>query len=63
MPARQIPDGHHTIEPWIVSRDTPRLIDFIERAFGAKETARVANPDGAIGHAEAVIGDSSVLDV
>src|SRR5688572_15461787 len=61
MPEREIPKGHHTVEPWIISRDTSALLAFIERAFGGKETARVPNPDGAIGHAEATIGDSTIL--
>ena len=58
---RPIPAGHHAIEPWIISRNSAQLLDFMARAFGAQETARVPNDDGTIGHAEARIGDSVVL--
>jgi len=32
-----IPDGYSTVTPWIISRDTARLLDFMKRAFGAEE--------------------------
>jgi len=56
-----IPAGYRTVTPWIISRDTGRLLSFMEQAFGAEEIARVYNEDGAIGHAEAKIGDSIVM--
>ena len=36
-----IPEGYHTVTPWISSRDTARLLDFVKKAFGAEELARV----------------------
>lgn len=56
-----VPDGYTTVTPWIVSHDTPRLLDFVARAFGAEELARIENPDGSIGHAEFRIGDAVVM--
>jgi PhnB protein len=56
-----VPDGYGTVTPWIISRDTARLIDFVTEAFGATELARVPNEDGTIGHAEVRIGDSVVM--
>ncbi|GHO78254.1 glyoxalase [Ktedonobacter sp. SOSP1-85] len=56
-----IPDGYHSVTPWIISRDTAQLLDFISKAFGAQELGRVYNEDGTIGHAEAKIGDSIVM--
>ena len=50
-----------SVTPWIISRDTARLIDFITDAFGGVELARVPGPDGGIGHAEIRIGDSVVM--
>ncbi|MFJ9566888.1 hypothetical protein ACIRQQ_43495 [Streptomyces fuscichromogenes] len=47
--------------PWIVSRDTVRLIDYMKRAFGAEELACLAGKVGAIEHAEVRIGDSVVM--
>jgi PhnB protein len=58
---RPVPEGYYTVTPWIISRDTAQLLDFVKEAFGAKEIARVHNEDGTIGHAEFRIGDSVVM--
>jgi PhnB protein len=58
---RGVPEGYHTVTPWIISRDTAGVIDFLEAAFGAEELARVRMDDGSIGHAECRIGDSVVM--
>jgi PhnB protein len=58
---RGVPAGYHAVTPWIISRDTAGLIEFVGRAFGAEEIARVHNEDGSIGHAEFRIGDSVVM--
>ena len=55
-----IPEGSSTVMPWIISRDTARLLDFLKQAFGAQELSRMYNADGTIGHAEVKIGDSIV---
>jgi hypothetical protein len=48
-----IPEGSSTVMPWIISRDTAKLLDFMKQAFGAQELSRVYNADSTIGHAEA----------
>jgi PhnB protein len=58
---KPIPDGYHTVTPYLVVRDVPRLIDFLCQAFGATELKRAARPDGSIMHAEVAIGDSRVM--
>ncbi|MER6951667.1 VOC family protein [Nonomuraea sp. NPDC000554] len=55
------PEGYNTVTPWIVTKDTARLIDFIKEAFDAEELGRVHVDGGAIGHAEARIGDAIVM--
>lgn len=55
------PPGYGTVTPWVISRDTARLITFVTEAFGAEELARMPGPDGSIGHAEVRIGDSVVM--
>jgi PhnB protein len=60
-PLRPVPDGYGTVTPWIISRDTARLIDFVTAAFDATELARMPRDDGGIGHAEVRIGDSVVM--
>ena len=62
-PARspRVPEPYGTVCPWVITHDTGAFIGFATEAFGAKEIARVVNPDGAIGHAELFIGESVVL--
>jgi PhnB protein len=55
-----IPEGYATVTPWILSKDTAGLIEFMTKAFDAVEIARVES-DGVIGHAEVRIGDSVVM--
>jgi PhnB protein len=56
-----IPEGYTTVTPWIISADTPQLIDFLTAAFDGIELARLANEDGSISHAEIRIGDAVVM--
>src|SRR5688500_1468886 len=55
------PDGYGTVTPWIISKDTAQLLEFVTRAFDATELARITTDDGRVGHAEARIGDSVVM--
>ena len=59
--ASAVPSGYATVTPWIISRDTAGLIDFMTAAFGAQEIARVVDDKGVIGQAEVRIGDSVVM--
>ena len=57
-----VPEGYTTVTPWMISKDTAGLIEFLEQAFGAEELARVENPNGpGIGHAEVRIGNAVVM--
>ncbi|HEX9923122.1 MAG TPA: VOC family protein, partial [Anaerolineae bacterium] len=56
-----IPEGYHMVTPWVIVKDSAKLINFLKEAFGAEEIARVYNEDGTIGHAEVRIGDSVVM--
>jgi len=56
-----VPEGYHSVTPWIISRNTANLLDFMSKAFGAEEMGRVYNEDGTIGHAETKIGDCIVM--
>ena len=55
---KPIPDGYHTITPYIVLDDTAKAIEFYQKAFGARERMRMPGPGGKIVHAEVTIGDS-----
>ncbi len=56
-----IMEGYTAVTPWIISADTGALFDFIARAFGGVETARVILYDGSVGHAEIRIGDANIM--
>ena len=58
---RPIPEGYHTLTPYLAVDDAALAIDFYKRAFGATETVRMPGPDGKVGHAELLIGDSVVM--
>jgi PhnB protein len=61
MAAKPIPEGYHTLTPYLTVEDTAKAIDFYKEAFGAEEIMRMQAPDGSIGHAEIQIGDSRVM--
>jgi PhnB protein len=58
---RPTPEGYYTVTPFVITRDSAKLLDFVKEAFGAQELGRVYNKDGSIGHAETRIGDSVVM--
>jgi uncharacterized glyoxalase superfamily protein PhnB len=59
MPDEQ--KSYNTVTPWITTKSTDKLIEFLVAAFNAIELGRVHNADGSIGHAEVQIGDSKIL--
>ena len=61
MPPKPIPEGYHTITPYLAVEDAAKAIEYYKRAFGAKERVRMDAPGGKIGHAELEIGDSLVM--
>jgi PhnB protein len=56
--AKPIPDGYHSITPYLIINGAAKALDFYTRAFGAEELFRMPMPDGRVGHAEMRIGDS-----
>ena len=61
MATKPIPDGYHTVSPYLAVGDAASAIDYYTRAFGAKEVVRMDAPGGTIGHAELMIGDSRIM--
>jgi uncharacterized glyoxalase superfamily protein PhnB len=53
--------AYHTVTPYLIVRDVPRLLEFLVAAFGASERIRLPREDGSIMHAEVSIGDSIVM--
>ena len=59
---KKIPDGYHSITPYLTVKNGSQAIEFYKKAFGAKELVRMMTPDGkAIAHAELKIGDSAFM--
>src|SRR6266851_2720022 len=58
---KPIPDGYHTVTPYLIINGAAAAIDFYKQAFGATELFRMPQPDGRIGHAEIKIGDSPIM--
>lgn len=56
-----VPEGYHTITPYLAVDSATEAIDFYKRAFGAKERVRMDGPQGSIMHAELEIGDSLIM--
>lgn len=59
--AKPVPDGYHTVTPYLTIRGAAAAIEFYKRAFGAAEMMRIADANGKVGHAEIRIGDSLIM--
>ena len=44
MPVQPVPEGYHTVTPYLAVDDATAAIDFYQRAFGAKERAAWPRP-------------------
>jgi PhnB protein len=61
MAVKPVPEGYHTVTPYLIVKDAARAIEFYKQAFDARELMRMADPSGKIGHAEIKIGDSPIM--
>jgi PhnB protein len=63
MPAKvkPVPEGYHTVTPYLTVKGAAKLIEFMKRAFGAEERFRFPGPGGTVAHAELKIGDSMIM--
>jgi PhnB protein len=60
MPVKPIPEGYHTVTPYLIVKDAVRALEFYKKIFSAKELMRF-EMGGKIGHAEIKIGDSIIM--
>jgi PhnB protein len=61
MPVNYIPDGYHSVTPYLYITGAAQAIDFYKTVFGALELFRMPGDGGKVGHAELKIGDSIVM--
>ena len=58
---KPVPDGYHSVQPYLIIRGAAQALEFYKKAFGACERFRMDAPGGKIGHAEVQIGDSVIM--
>jgi len=61
MAVKPIPEGYHSVTPYLIIKGAADAIEVYKKAFGATELFRFPAPDGKIGHAEIKIGDSPIM--
>jgi len=57
---KPIPEGYHTVTPYLTVKNAGEALDWYKRALGASEVMRFEH-GGKVGHAEIKIGDSIVM--
>jgi len=57
---KPIPDGYHSLTPYLIIDGATEALEFYKKAFGATELFRMEH-QGKIGHAEMKIGDSPFM--
>jgi PhnB protein len=58
---KPIPDGYHSVQPYLMFKNCNEAIGFYRKAFGAREKFRMPDAQGRITHAEIEIGDSTIM--
>lgn len=61
MAVNPIPEGYHTVTPYLIVTGATAALEFYVKAFGATELMRLPGPDGKVMHAEFKIGDSPIM--
>ena len=61
MTVTPIPDGYHAVQPYLIVNGARGLLEFLQNVFGATRSELMEGPDGRVMHAEAKIGDSTVM--
>ena len=57
---KPIPEGYHSLTPYLIIDGAAKALDYYKKAFGATELFRMEH-EGKIGHAEMKIGDSPFM--
>jgi PhnB protein len=57
---KPIPEGYHSVTPYLIINGAADALEFYKKAFGAVELFRMEH-QGKVGHAEIKIGDSPIM--
>ena len=58
---KPIPEGYHSVTPYLILSGASEAIAFYEKALGAEEVLRLADPGGKVHHAEISVGGSRIM--
>ncbi|TLU67487.1 VOC family protein [Thalassotalea litorea] len=61
MTAKPIPDGYHSVTPYLICKNALAAIEFYQQAFNAETKLVLKMPDGGVAHGEIMIGNSHVM--
>ena len=61
MAVKPVPDGYHTVTPYLTVANAAEAIEFYKRAFGAKERSAWMRPTAPSATPSSKIGDSRVM--
>ena len=61
MSVKAIPEGYHSVTPYLAVRNATQAIEFYQAAFNAEDMGRLAMPDGTLMHGEFKIGNSHIM--
>ena len=61
MPVKPVPDGYHTVTPYLMIKGADKFIAFMETVFDATVVEQLMQGDGRIGHTELQVGDSRIM--
>ncbi|MGI8990777.1 MAG: VOC family protein [Bryobacteraceae bacterium] len=61
MSVKPVPDGYHSIQPYLMMVGVAEAIEFYKKAFDATERLCMKQKDGRVAHAEIEIGDSCIM--
>jgi len=60
-PVKAIPEGYHSLTPYLIVSDAAGALAWYTEVFGAQELFRFPMEDGRIGHAEMQLGTSKFM--
>ncbi len=61
MAVKPIPDGYHTVTPYLTVDNPGAVIEFLKKAFDAQETFAMRDDKGNVQHAEVKVGSSMLM--
>lgn len=61
MTVKAIPEGFHSLTPYLIVKDAKSALTFYQKAFNAQAELELNTPDGGVAHAELKIGNSYLM--